>query len=76
MQLEVIYDFQATNRREEGSTSCRGRCRKLRTYNSTELETVRTAPELLGAPTIVGECARPGGSAWSGVVVEGVIEVK
>jgi hypothetical protein len=25
VRLEVIYDFQATNRREGGDTSCRGR---------------------------------------------------
>jgi hypothetical protein len=25
VRLEVIYDFQATNRREGGNTSCRGR---------------------------------------------------
>ncbi len=28
MRLEVIYDFQATNRREGGDTSCRGRSRE------------------------------------------------
>ncbi len=32
IRLEVIYDFQATNRREGGDTSCRGRSRELRAY--------------------------------------------
>jgi hypothetical protein len=35
--------------------------RKLRAYTKKELETVRAAPELLGAPTIGGGSARPGG---------------
>jgi hypothetical protein len=43
---------QVTNRREGGSTSYRGRSRKLRAYTYNELETMRAAPELLGAPTI------------------------
>jgi hypothetical protein len=34
---------------------------KLRAYTEKELETVRAAPELLGAPTIGGGMARPGG---------------
>jgi hypothetical protein len=38
--------------------SCRIRSRKLLAYSLKELETVRVAPELLGAP-IIG-----GGSAW------------
>jgi hypothetical protein len=62
--------FQATNRREVGSISCRGCSRMLRTYTLKELETVRAALELLGAPTIGG------GVPGLGVVVEGVIEVK
>ncbi len=52
---------QATNRREGGSTSCRGRSRKLQAYTQKELETVRGAPELLGAPTTGGGSTRPGG---------------
>ncbi len=51
---------QATNRREGGSTSCRGRSQKLRAFTYKELETVRAAQKLLGAPTI-GR-----GSAWVG----------
>jgi hypothetical protein len=35
--------------------------RKLRTYTYKELETVRAAPELLGAPTTGGGSARPRG---------------
>ncbi len=50
---------QATNRREIGSTSCRGRSRKLRAYAEKELETMQAAPELLGAPTTGGGSARP-----------------
>ncbi len=42
---------------------------KLRAYTQKELETVRAAPELLGAPTSGGGSARPG------VVVERFIEV-
>ncbi len=61
MRLEVIYDFSGTNRREGGSTSCRGRSRKLWAYTLKELETVRAAPELLGAPTMRGGSAQPGG---------------
>ncbi len=34
---------------------------KLRAYTQKELETVRAAPELLGAPTIGGGSARTGG---------------
>ncbi len=41
--------------------SCRGRSRKLRSYTWKQLETVRAAPELLGAPAIGGGSARPGG---------------
>jgi hypothetical protein len=41
--------------------SCRGRSRKLHSYTWKELETVRAAPELLGAPAIDGGSARPGG---------------
>jgi hypothetical protein len=77
VRLEVIYDLQATNRREGGGTSCRGRSRKTpglhlerardragnsRTAWREDLETVWAAPELLGAPTIDGGSARPGGS--------------
>ncbi len=51
---------RATNRREGASTSCRSRSRKLPAYTSKELETVRVAPELLGAPTIGGGSALPG----------------
>jgi hypothetical protein len=61
MWLEVIYDFSGTNRRDGGSTSCRGHSRKLRAYTSKELETMRAAPELLGVPTMGGGSARPGG---------------
>jgi hypothetical protein len=43
---------QVTNRREVGSMSYRGHSRKLRAYTYKELETMRAAPELLGAPTI------------------------
>ncbi len=39
--------------------SCCGRSRKLRTYTWKELETVRAALELLGAPTMGGGSARP-----------------
>jgi hypothetical protein len=45
---------QATNRREEGSTSCPGLSTKLCIYTEKELETVWAAPELLGEPTIGG----------------------
>ncbi len=34
---------------------------KLQAYIYKELETLRAAPELLGAPTIGGGSARPGG---------------
>ncbi len=52
---------QATKRREGGSTSCPGHSRKLRACTSKELETMRVAPELLGAPTIGGgEGTAPG----------------
>jgi hypothetical protein len=44
---------QATNRREGVSTSCRGRSRKLHAFTEKELETVRAAQELLGAPNHV-----------------------
>ncbi len=57
---------QATNRREGGSTSCPGHSRKLRAYTSKELETMRVAPELLGAPTIGGRRAQPGGGGGGG----------
>ncbi len=50
-----------TNRREGGDTSCRGRSREALGLHLEELETVRAAPELLGAPTIGGGSARPGG---------------
>jgi hypothetical protein len=54
---------QASNSREGGSTSCRSRSRKLRAYLRKELEiqTVKVAPELLGAPTMGGGSARPEG---------------
>ncbi len=61
MRLEVIYDFSGTNKREGGSTSCRGCIRKLWAYTQKELETVRAAPELLGAQTTGRGSARPGG---------------
>jgi hypothetical protein len=61
---------QATNRREGASTSCHSRSQKLHAYTWKELESMRVAQELLGAPTIAGEM--PG----QGVVVEGVNEVK
>jgi hypothetical protein len=41
--------------------SCRGRSWKLRICTYKELETVRAAPELLGALTIGGGSIRPGG---------------
>jgi hypothetical protein len=41
--------------------SCRSRSRKLRAYTKKELETVRAAPELLGARTMGGGSARPRG---------------
>ncbi len=43
---------QATNRREGGLTSCRGRSRKLRAFTYEELEIVKVAQKVLGAPTI------------------------
>jgi hypothetical protein len=61
---------QATNRKAGGSTSCCGHSQKLRTYTYKEIETIRVAPELFGAPTI-GR-----GVPGLGVVVEGVTEVK
>jgi hypothetical protein len=51
---------QVTNSREVGFTSCCGRSQKLCAFTSKELETVRVAQKLLGAPTIGG------GSAWAG----------
>jgi hypothetical protein len=55
---------QANNRRDGVSKSCRGRSWKLRTITKKELETVRVAKELLGAPTIGGEC--PAWGLWWG----------
>jgi hypothetical protein len=52
---------QEANRREGGLTSCRGHSGKLRAFTSKELETVKVAQKLLGAPTIVGgECSARG----------------
>ncbi len=61
---------QAINRREGVSTSCHGHSRILRTFTYKELEALRAAQELLGAPTIGGVVPS------QGVVVEGVKEVK
>jgi hypothetical protein len=58
---------QATDMREEGSTSCSGRSRKLLTYTENELETVWAAPELLGAPTMGEGSARAGGGGRGGL---------
>ncbi len=52
---------QVTNRRQGGSTSCLGHSQKLWAYTKKELETLRAAPELLGAPTLGRGRARPGG---------------
>ncbi len=45
---------QVTNRKEGGLTSYRGHNRKLRAFTQKELETMKVAQELLGAPTIGG----------------------
>jgi hypothetical protein len=57
---------QATNKKEGGLTSSCGHIRKLHTFTQKELEIVKAAQELLGAPTIGG------GNAWSGVGGVGV----
>ncbi len=51
---------QVTNRREGGFKSCRARNRKLYAFTQKELDTVRMAQKLLGAPPICGGCA------WAG----------
>jgi hypothetical protein len=56
---------QTTTRREGGLTSCCGRSRKLRAFTKKEIETMKAAQILLGAPTIGG------GSAWVGGGDEG-----
>ncbi len=57
--------YQATNRREGVSMSCHGRSRKLHAFTDKELDVMRAAQELLGAPTIGRGSARPGGQWWS-----------
>ncbi len=52
---------QATNRREGGLTSCRGRSWKLHAFTQLELETVKVAQKLISAPTIGGGSAQAGG---------------
>jgi hypothetical protein len=61
LRLEVIYDLQGTNRREGGGTSCRGRSRKTLGLHLERARDHPAAPELLGAPTIGGGSALPGG---------------
>jgi hypothetical protein len=43
---------QVTNRSEGGLTSCYGPSRKVHAFTKKELETVKAAQKLLGAPTI------------------------
>jgi hypothetical protein len=45
---------QATNRRDLSLTSCPGHSQKLRAFTQKELETVKAAQKLLGAPTGIG----------------------
>jgi hypothetical protein len=52
---------EVTNRREGGLTSCR-----CRAFNKKELEAVRAAQKLLGAPTIGRGSARAGGGGGGG----------
>jgi hypothetical protein len=63
VQLEVIYGFQATNRREGGDTSCPGLGREAPGLHLKEVETVQAVPELLGMLTIGGGSARPWGGS-------------
>jgi hypothetical protein len=55
---------QVTNRREGGFMSCCGRSLKLRAFTWKELETVRAAQKLLGAPTISREECSGRGWWW------------
>jgi hypothetical protein len=58
MRLEVIYDSPGDQ--YVGEREACGHSRKLRAFIKKELETVKAANKLLGAPTIGG------GSAWAG----------
>jgi hypothetical protein len=60
VRLGVMYDSVGNNMREGGLTSCSSRSRKLRSFTWKELETVKAAKKLFGAPTIGG------GSVWAG----------
>ncbi len=63
---------QATNRREGGLTSCRGRTVVGSSAPSLkELRTVRAAQKLLRAPTIGMGSARAGGWWWRELIKGG-----
>ncbi len=68
MRLEVVYYVSGVQQERGGSTSCCSRSQELCSFSYEELETVRAAQELIGAPTIGG------GVPDQGVVVEGVKE--